>query len=87
MSHLKRQVIGHEKTASGCTRGGLDRESGIISSWKGWFGIGTGCPGRWGSLRPWRYLKAVALRAVVRGWHSVGHADGRDDLEYHFQPG
>jgi len=41
-----------EETASSCTRVGLDRIFGKISSPKGLSSTGTGCPGKWLSHRP-----------------------------------
>ncbi|KAK4825476.1 hypothetical protein QYF61_027631 [Mycteria americana] len=43
--------------ASSCARGGLDWILGKPSSLKGLSSIGTGCPGKWLSHHPWRYLK------------------------------
>lgn len=52
------QVIGHQAVTSSCSIGGLDRMSGRhFSSWKGWAGIWTGCPGR--RWVPWRCLRDV----------------------------
>ena len=48
-----------EETASSCIRGGLDWLLGKTSLLKEWSGIGTGCPERWWSQHPWRYLKDV----------------------------
>ena len=48
-----------EEMASSCSRGGLDWMLGKISSPKGLLSIGTGCPGKWLSHHPWRYLKNV----------------------------
>ena len=56
------QVISNrtrETMASSCTRGGLDQILGKIASQKEWSGIGTGCPGKWWSPHPWRFLKNV----------------------------
>ena len=50
-------AIEQEEMASSCARGGLDWILGNISLLKEWSGIGTGCPGRWLSLHPWRHLK------------------------------
>lgn len=54
-------MIGHKTTASNCPREGLVKISGNISSQKEWLGFGTGCPGRWQSPHPWRYLRRVAV--------------------------
>jgi len=53
------QVIGRGKKASSCARGGLGCILGTISSLKGLSSTGTGCPGKWLSHPPWRYLKDV----------------------------
>jgi len=36
--------------------GGLGLISGRISSWRGWSGIGTCCPGQCWGPHPWRHL-------------------------------
>ena len=74
--------IGWEGIALSCTRGG----SGLVlgkTSQKEWWGIGTGCPGRWWSHCPWRCSRNVLM--------SVGSIDDRwrvglDDLRGLFQP-
>ncbi|KAK4815771.1 hypothetical protein QYF61_007189 [Mycteria americana] len=48
--------------ASSCARGGLDWILGNFSSLKGLSSIGTGCPGKWLSRHPWRYLKDIRMR-------------------------
>lgn len=37
--------------------------SGSIYSWKEQVGVATGCPGKWWSCHPWRYLKHMWM------WH------------------
>ncbi|KAK4812720.1 hypothetical protein QYF61_015039 [Mycteria americana] len=50
----------------------------------------TGCPGKWLSRRPWRYLKAVWMRCLGTwcsgGLGSVRFTVGLDDLKGLFQP-
>ncbi|KAK4808483.1 hypothetical protein QYF61_005800, partial [Mycteria americana] len=48
--------------ASSCVRGGLDWILGKISSPKVLSIIGTGCPGKWLSDQPWKYLKDIWMR-------------------------
>ena len=47
-------AIEWEGMASSCIRGGSGWILGRISSLKDWWGIGTGCPGKCWSHRPWR---------------------------------
>ena len=50
-------------------------------------GIGTGCPGRWGSHCPWRCSRnADVWRDVVSGHGGSGLTVGLDDLRGLFQP-
>jgi len=54
--------------ASSCARGGLGWILGKSSSPKALLSTGTGCPGKWLSHHPWRYLKHsvdVALSDMV----------------------
>ncbi|KAK4828860.1 hypothetical protein QYF61_000988 [Mycteria americana] len=61
--------------ASSCARGGLDWILGNISSPKGLSSIGRGCPGKWLSHHPWRYLKDMAdLQDEVTGSGGKGRA-------------
>ncbi|KAK4831339.1 hypothetical protein QYF61_017470 [Mycteria americana] len=64
------QVTSDRTRGNGLTlhQGGLDWILGKISSPKGLSSIGTGCPGKWLSHHPWRYLKdhaEVVLRDTV----------------------
>ena len=59
VSSPKPPVIEQEETASNCIRGSLDWILGKTSSLEAWSGIGTGCPERWWSHRPWRCSKNV----------------------------
>ncbi|KAK4829691.1 hypothetical protein QYF61_006066, partial [Mycteria americana] len=59
-------------------------------SLKGLSSIGTGCPGKWLSRHPWRYLKDVWMRCLGT-WYSgslgsVRFTVGLDDLKGLFQP-
>ncbi|KAK4810710.1 LOW QUALITY PROTEIN: hypothetical protein QYF61_007684, partial [Mycteria americana] len=61
-----------------------------FSSPKGLLSIGTGCPGKWLSRHPWRYLKDVWMRWLWT-WYSGGLGSvrftvGLDDLKGLFQP-
>ncbi|PKU44053.1 hypothetical protein llap_5642 [Limosa lapponica baueri] len=57
VSSPKKQAIRQEEMASSCSRGGLGRILGKISSLKGLSNIGTGCPGKWWNHYRWTYLK------------------------------
>jgi len=48
-----------DRTRGNGLKEGLDWILGKISLLKEWSGIGIGCPGRWWSHHPWRYLKNV----------------------------
>ena len=70
-------------------QGGLDWILGKNSLLTEWSDVGTGCPGRWWSPRPWRGSKNVWL------WHfgiwfsrhgAVGLTVGLDDLRGLFHP-
>ena len=56
---------------------------------KEWSGLGPGCPGQWGSPRPWRGSRTVWMWHF-RTWFSrhggVGVTVGLDDLRGLFQP-
>ena len=72
-----------------CLREGWDQILGKISLRKEWSGIGTGCPGQWGSHHPWRRSKTVQIRHL-RTWFSGGLGSvrtvGLDDLRGLVQP-
>ena len=68
VSSPKEPVIGRGEVTSSCIRGGLDRRLGKISFLKEWSGVGPGCPGQWGSPRPWRGSKK---RVDVALWDMV----------------
>jgi len=57
VSSPKQLAIGREEMSLSCVREGLDWILAQISLLKEWSGIGTGCPGKWWSHRPWRCLK------------------------------
>jgi len=46
-------------SASSCARGDLGLMLGTIYPLREWSGAGMGCPGRWGSHRPWGCPKNV----------------------------
>ncbi|KAK4818318.1 LOW QUALITY PROTEIN: hypothetical protein QYF61_010780, partial [Mycteria americana] len=73
-----------------CARGGLDWILGNFTSLKGLSSTGTGCPGKWLSHHPWRYLKDVWMRCLGTsysgGLGSVRFMVGLDDLKGLFQP-
>lgn len=76
--------------ASGCTRGGVDRMLGRISSHRGWPSTGTGCQGQCGSPHHWNYLRGVWMWQsgiwISNGTLQVKLMVGLDDLEGLFQP-
>ena len=57
-------------------RGGLYWIVGKISSLKGLSFIGGGCPGKWLSHHPWRYLKWTQMRCLGT-WLSGGLGSAR----------
>lgn len=71
--------------ASRCTKRGLGWVSGRTSSWKGWLGAGTGCPGKWWSHCPWKHIKDMGLWWLATwfsgGFGSVRLMVGRDYLK------
>jgi len=76
--HLQQAAtLGQEGMASSCARRGSDWILGNNSSPKEGWGIGTGCPGRWWSHRPWRCSRAVWMWlwgpwAVGTVWWAAG---------------
>ncbi|KAK4817643.1 hypothetical protein QYF61_023233 [Mycteria americana] len=62
---------------------------GNFTSLKGLSSIGRGCPGKWLSPHPWRYLKDVGMRCLGTwcsgGLGSVRFTGGFDDLKGLFQ--
>ncbi|KAK4830328.1 hypothetical protein QYF61_010092 [Mycteria americana] len=61
------------------------KKLGNFSSLKGLSSIGTGCPGKWLSRHPWKYLKDVWMRCLGT-WYSGGLGSvrftvGLDDLK------
>ena len=69
--------------SASCIRGGLDRILGKIYLLKEWSGIGSGCPGKWWSLHPWR---CSMCRYGTSGHGGVGLMVGLDDLGGLYQP-
>jgi len=52
-------MTGPEAMGTNWNTGGSLWASGNIFSLSRWLSTGTGCPGRWWSLHPWRYSQAV----------------------------
>ena len=85
-------LTGREETASSCAKGGLDWISRKNSSPKELSSTGAGCPGKWLSHHPWRYLKDMQvwrLGTWFSGGLGLGSARltvGLSDHKGRFQP-
>jgi len=82
-------ATGREAMASSCVRGCSGWILGKMSFLREWSGVGTGCPGQWGSPHPWRGSNTVWM------WHlgtwfsrhgGAGVTVGLDDLGDLCQP-
>ena len=83
------QARGWERWPSSRAPAGVDRMLGKISVLEERSGVGPGCPGQWGSPRPWRGSKTVWMWHLGTGFSrrgGVGVTVGLDDLRGCFQP-